>query len=644
MKVKKRFAALLAATFLSVPAALPALAQAGAELSAADFAQLPVIARPSISPDGTKIAALYVLDGAQYLTIAPIDGGKPKVIGTGDNDLNWWRWVNNDWLVVGIGDSRPFGRFGEAYIRRAVGVKADGTQTVPLGDRKRDLGQTGDRLLWVASDGSPHVMLAAQHDIFSDHIDFWPSVVDVDVSTGRERVIATPHRGVMNWIVDHRGVVRVGIGHSNDGRHRQVIYRTTNDERFRTIDRSATDEDDARDTPDIFLPDGSALTLAEDEAGTIAVYRYDLTKFAKGEKVFSTPGYDVEGVAINGVSGALDGYVTLEKQERSHWVSADMVALQQEIDAKIQHARADILSLDDRHDRAIIYVSAPDGPGAYFVYDRPTQGMISIGLVNPKIGLHRLNPVRSIRYKSRDGLEIEAVLTLPKGKEKALPLIVLPHGGPSARDDESWDFWTQFLASRGYAVVQPNYRGSSGYGTKLADAGQGEWGGKMQDDLVDAITYLADQGIADPGRVCIAGASYGGYAAIRAAERDASHYRCAISYAGVSDLKALIGYNNNFLFSGSRKDWLTEQAPDLKSVSPINSPQDIALPLLLVHGKKDLVVPFDQSHDMAEKLEKLGKPVQFIEQPDADHHFSRMEDRLEFLNAMEAFLKKYNPA
>ena len=128
------------------------------------------------------------------------------------------------------------------------------------------------------------------------------------------------------------------------------------------------------------------------------------------------------------------------------------------------------------------------------------------------------------------------------------------------------------------------------------------------------------------------------------AQRDPSLYRCAISYAGVSDLKALIRYNNGFLYSGSKKDWLTKQAPDLKSVSPINSPEDIALPLLLVHGKKDQVVPFDQSHDMAKKLEKLGKPVQFIEQPEADHHFSRMEDRLEFLKAMQAFLAKYNPA
>ena len=639
--MRRRVAATMACCVL---AAVPARAQAGAELSAEDFAQLPAIERPKISPDGTKIAALYAVHGAQYLMIASLDGKQPKAIAAGDNDLNWWRWVNNDWLVAGVGARRPFGNSDYAYIRRAIGVNANDTTIVSLGEKHGYLGQNGDDLLWVASDGSPYVMLSTQHDIYSDSIDFWPMVVQVDVSTGKEWVITKPYRGVMDWIVDHRGVVRMGFGYSIDGRNRQFLYRTSNDSSFQTINRWKAGDDEAPDTPDVFLPDGSALSFAADDAGTRSVYRYDLGTFSKGDKLFSTPGYDVAGVDTDRLSGALDGYETHETQPRTQWVSPAMVALQKEIDAKILNAHAEILSLDDKHDRVIILVSAPNGPGAYYLYARPSQDMIQIGLVNSTIGLHRLNPVRTIRYKARDGLEIEAVLTLPMGKDKALPLIVLPHGGPFARDDESWDFWTQFLASRGYAVVQPNYRGSSGYGSKLSDAGEGEWGGKMQDDLVDAITYLAGQGIADPARVCIAGASYGGYAAIRAAERDASHYRCAISYAGVSDLKALIRYNNGFLYSGSKKDWLTKQAPDLKSVSPINSPQDIALPLLLVHGKKDQVVPFDQSKDMAKKLEKLGKTVQFIEQREADHHFSRMEDRLEFLKAMQAFLAKYNPA
>jgi dipeptidyl aminopeptidase/acylaminoacyl peptidase len=292
----------------------------------------------------------------------------------------------------------------------------------------------------------------------------------------------------------------------------------------------------------------------------------------------------------------------------------------------------------------VVRVGGPDAPGAYFLYDAAEQAMTLLQQNNQSIGMKRLHPVQTIRYKARDGLEIASILTLPRGKRKDLPLIVMPHGGPFARDSEEWDWWTQFLADRGYAVVQPNYRGSSGYGTPFTEKGQGQWGLAMQDDLNDAVTELARQGIVDPKRVCMVGASYGGYAAMRAAQRDPKLYRCAVSYAGVSDLNRMMKYNQNFLGGGARKDWLRTQAPDLKGVSPINFPQDFGVPVLLVHGTKDRVVPPIHTRTMARKLKQAGKQVTFIEQPEADHHFSRSEDRHQFLKELEAFLARHNPA
>jgi dipeptidyl aminopeptidase/acylaminoacyl peptidase len=257
----------------------------------------------------------------------------------------------------------------------------------------------------------------------------------------------------------------------------------------------------------------------------------------------------------------------------------------------------------------------------------------------------RGNPVRTIRFKARDGLEIPAVLTLPAGKEaRALPVVVMPHGGPFARDDEQWDFWAQFLAERGYAVIQPNFRGSSGFGSAFAAKGRGQWGLAMQDDLNDALAELVRQGIADPKRAAIFGGSYGGYAALRAAQRDGALYRCAISFAGVSDLDALIRYDSSFLNSGAGRDWLRNQAPDLKSVSPINFPEQFSIPVLLVHGKADKSVPVKQSREMADALKKAGKAVRYVEQPLGDHFMSREEDRVALLREVEAFLKQYNPA
>jgi dipeptidyl aminopeptidase/acylaminoacyl peptidase len=220
----------------------------------------------------------------------------------------------------------------------------------------------------------------------------------------------------------------------------------------------------------------------------------------------------------------------------------------------------------------------------------------------------------------------------------------MPHGGPWARDSESWDWWAQFLADRGYAVVQPNYRGSSGFGTAFEEAGYGEMGLKMQDDLNDALAHLAREGIADPKRVCIVGGSYGGYAAMRAAHRDPGLYRCAVSYAGVSDLEALRRYDKRFLGGGYVTDRFKTQAPDLEAVSPLTHAADVGIPVLLVHGKADKRVPVRQSRAFHERLQQAGKDVTYIEQPLGDHHLTREADRLQFLEAMEAFLARHNPA
>jgi dipeptidyl aminopeptidase/acylaminoacyl peptidase len=271
--------------------------------------------------------------------------------------------------------------------------------------------------------------------------------------------------------------------------------------------------------------------------------------------------------------------------------------------------------------------------------------MQRIAYADTALKMTKMAPVTTIKYKARDDLEISAVLTLPAGREaKNLPLIVLPHGGPAGRDVEEWDWWVQFLGWRGYAVVQPNFRGSTGFGTAFQNKGEGEWGLKMQDDLNDVVIHLAKQGIADPKRVCIAGASYGGYAALRAAQRDGALYKCAISYAGVADIAAMSRYDQRTIVGNSSRAYWKESAPNSASVSPIKNAATFSIPVLIMHGKNDLRVPVSQSREMAEKLKAAGKIYRYIEQPLGDHHFSREADRLQFLKEMDAFLQQYNPA
>lgn len=616
-------------------------AQPAAPRTTEQFSQLAPIEGPRLSPDGKLLAAKVAVRGEPFLMIIPMDGGAPRLIATGDNDLNYWRWVNKDWLVVGIGAMTPFGN-SEAYVQRALGVSADGTKVNPLLRNKRDIAQGGGDLIWIANDGSPRIKLAVQRSIYASEPGFWPEVYEVDVSNDRFNLDTGSKEGVLTWIADGSGAVRVGIGRNLIADGGRVLYRPSGRGDFREVARTTGTE--SLIAPQLFLDGNKALAVADDPEGYSAVYEYDLATFKKGTMLHASKGYDIGGIRSDRTGSRLAGVVRAEKAVVTDWVDPAMRTLQTEINSKVRGGQGQIISTSDDLNRSIVLFGAADAPGAYFLYDRATGAMKRLGYVNPAIAMAKLNPVRTVTYKTRDGLTVPAVVTLPRGKSKNLPLIVLPHGGPSARDYEDWDWWTQFLAERGYAVIQPNYRGSSGLGTPFSDKGQGEWGLKMQDDLIDAVAYMQKEGIADAKRVCIAGASYGGYAAIRAAQRDHQHYRCAISYAGVSDLSKLSRMQYGDLFGSKKGNWLKKQAPDFRSVSPINAPQQISIPILLVHGKRDTRVAVSHSRDMATKLQAAGKTYTYIEQPKADHFFSRAEDRLEFLKAMEAFLAKYNPA
>jgi dipeptidyl aminopeptidase/acylaminoacyl peptidase len=389
---------------------------------------------------------------------------------------------------------------------------------------------------------------------------------------------------------------------------------------------------------------GKAVMIADDAEGYSALYELNLTTLERGKQLFATKGYDIGGLVSNA-----DGYEYLgvrvnESKPEVRWLHPAMEKMRGDIATKIKGGEPRIVSLSRDRSVAIVHAGGADAPGGYFLYRAADGSMEFLGVNNRAIKMARLHPVRTIRYKARDGLEIAAVLTVPRGKKQNLPLIVMPHGGPFARDTEEWDWWTQFLADRGYAVIQPNYRGSSGYGTPFTEKGKGQWGLAMQDDLNDAVLALAKEGVADPKRVCMVGASYGGYAAMRAAQRDGKLYKCAVSYAGVSDLNRMLNHDGGFLGAGARSDWLKMQAPDLKKVSPVNFAEQFSIPMLLVHGKKDRVVPIAQSRVLAQRLKGAGKNAIYVEQPLADHHFTRREDRLEFLNALAAFLAKHNPA
>jgi dipeptidyl aminopeptidase/acylaminoacyl peptidase len=307
------------------------------------------------------------------------------------------------------------------------------------------------------------------------------------------------------------------------------------------------------------------------------------------------------------------------------------------------------LSWNTTLDKLIVEVDSPQRPIEYYFLDRTTHAASKIGSAYPDLQSFDLGATQPYPYKARDGLEIPAYLTLPPGKTaKNLPLVMLPHGGPDARDEIRFDWLAQFFANRGYAVLQPNYRGSSGYGETFTKAGAHQWGLKMQDDLTDGVRKLVADGIADPKRVCIVGASYGGYAALAGAALTPDVYACAVSFAGVSDLQKMLGFERARGGKDSQSDsfWTSrigstyEDTEQLRATSPAQHANQIKCPLLLMHGEGDTTVPIDQSEVMADAMKRAGKQVEFIRFAGEDHYFSLADTRIRFLKETEAFLQK----
>ncbi len=317
------------------------------------------------------------------------------------------------------------------------------------------------------------------------------------------------------------------------------------------------------------------------------------------------------------------------------------------LDKTFGKGNARIASTDRSRENIVVASGASDQRGSYYLYQTVSGNLALLGHANPTLKDMRFNPVSTIRYAARDGKQIEAVLTLPRLKSaKALPLIVMPHGGPWARDAEDFDRWAQPLAEQGYAVIQPNFRGSAGYGKAWESAADGSWGTAMQDDLLDAITALGARGIADPKRVCIMGWSYGGYAASRAAQRDGEHYRCAISGAGVHDLPDMVTYDRGYLGEFGAK--YIGAAGRLPEISPARHAKQFSIPILIVHGKVDQRVPVRQSRNLVKALKSAGKvegrDFVYLEQPKNTHNFPFEADEVDFLQAVRDFLAKHNPA
>ena len=616
---------------------------APAPLTTEALAQPPSFVNPVLSPDGGKMLASLTVQRSTVLGIIGLDGQSVKTIGINDDQdlLDYW-WAGDGKVIFTVGSRMEWYGRGERYVTRAFAYDLASGKAIPLGPKVQS--EVGDDIIWIDPAGRS-ILMTSQPDQFT-----YPSVFRVSLDDGKPKLEQGPYDFGWDWQADYTGKVRFGQawrannwftyyrkpGASGPAGQAPHAYTEEKSLGFGYLVRPNSDEGFA------FFPS---------ENRRYALYRFNFATQQRGEKLFEHATNDLSGARIDMKTGEPIGVFFTSDRPRVAWLDPGMKVLQETLDANFDGKVVSIVSQDKERRRYVILVRASNDPGSYYLYEPSGNKLSRLGRIAPAVDPAGLSTTQYIRYKARDGLEIPAYLTLPVGRDpKNLPLIIMPHGGPyGVRDALGYDNEVQFLANRGYVVLQPNYRGSDGYGGEFADKGRGQWGRAMQDDIDDGMDFLAKQGTVDPKRVCLVGGSYGGYVAMWGATRNPERYRCAVSFAGVSDLDKQLDYSSDFL-TGTRwrKDWQEtvkgDKKFDLSSISPLAKVADLKVPVMLVHGGKDTTVPPKQTETYDKALTAAGKPHVTYYYPSERHGFSDPKNEKDYLDKLEAFLTKYNPS
>ena len=602
--------------------------------SVEDFFRNPDKSSYQISPDGKYFSYLAPYERRKNIFIQKIGEEEAiRITSETERDINGYFWANKNRLIY-VKDSGG----DENFLLYAVDKDGQNAKNLTPFDGVRieiidDLEDIDNELIIGMNKNNP--MLFEPYRI--------------NINTGEFVQLAentNPMEPISSWMTDHEGKLRIAVKMVG-GTNTTLMYRKTEDEEFKDV---ITTDFKEQISPLIFEFDNGDIVYASSNLNRdkSAIVKFDLNSGKEtGEILFEHPEVDVSNLGYSRKRKVLTAISYVTDKKHYHFLDDEIENIFKYLKKELGHYEIVLVDHDKPENKYIVRTYSDRSLGSYFIYDKTTNDLQKITDVSPWLDENDMAEQKPVKYTSRDGLTINGYLTLPPGIEpENLPVVINPHGGPWHRDVWGYNQEIQLLANRGFAVLQMNFRGSTGYGRKFWEASFKQWGKKMQDDITDGVNWLIDQGIADPDKIAIYGASYGGYATLAGVTFTPDLYRAAVDYVGVSNLftflKTIPPYWKPYL------DMMYEMVghPDkdkeyLEEASPVFHVDKIKTPLYVVQGANDPRVNIDEADQIVRTLRQKKVDVPYLVKYDEGHGFRKEENRFEFYKSMLGFLLKH---
>lgn len=612
--------------------------------------------QPRLSPDGSKLAYMMNDKGTSVLAVLDLDtpGAKPKIImagqesrESGDRSVEGHRWVGNSYVVVTISMFEDLGGGPGSFTRLVSYDLANGKL---------------QQLAWDGSGGGAADIQHIDHEkgeliLERDTVNTSneradnPQVIKVNVKTGKYSILQNPNPEVRGWSVDGAGVVRAGGNYNGDTGKAKMLYRSTPKDNLTTVMNSVQEFTGGTPEPQLFLPGSDEAYALSRKDGFNKVYKMNMKTGELSAPIFETPNFDVDSIVPNKDESGVDGYVTFNGTYKTVWLNPLIQEIIAGGEAVFGKGQVSLANLARNESKAILAVGGTKKHTGFYLFDLKSGKIRLLNWRNIALADAPMNTVKAEWYTARDGMKLQAIVTYPRHRSgKNLPVVIMPHGGPfgaiSATNRN--EPWSQPLAEAGYVVIQPNYRGSGGYGKEYEEAGRKPdgYGVKMQDDLNDLLNIYGAKGIVDPKRACIMGWSYGGYAAARGAQRDGDIWKCAIAGAGVYDFPMMTAWDRKNL--GKFSSGFQATSNDPKGISSAHNTDGKWAPILIVSGARDRRIPLEQARTLVSRLKGSGKvegvDFKYIEQKQGTHNLPYDDVHIQWIQEAENWLARFNPA